>query len=543
MNKSIFKLATLPALLFSFTAFAATPIDLSRQPASFLKTQSLTSTALNIVETDRSTDFNGTLHIRIKQTYKGHPVWGGDGVVHVPHANRATSSLIHLLTSNATMNGTLYQHIDKDLANVSSVVFTQEQSQKAIQQAITTYQQKRGAKPELSDIKAQLLVYIDEAHKAYWAYQISFNAAPMRIGDMPEKPVMMMDALTFQLYGQWDDIQTLDNTQGGGFGGNKKMGKLVYDGLTNSLPILNIQRDASTNLCYLQNKDVMVLDKSKNSKPMTFPCNTINPEHGNIYWNADHDAVNGAYSPSNDALYAGAVIKNMYHDWYHLDVLTKPNSKEPMQLVMVVHEVGLENAYWDGKQMTFGDGGSRLYPLTSLGVAAHEISHGFTQQHSNLLYAWQSGGMNESFSDMAAQAAEYYSTGKNSWLIGPEIMKADGDVIRYMDKPSKDCNGWTPGWFCSIDSADQYGWGLLLNVHQSSGVYNHFFYLLGTTKGWDTRKAFDVMVQANAHYWTPLSSFESAACGVITATKDYGYDLDAVRSAFKKVAIDTSNCA
>ena len=101
---------------------------------------------------------------------------------------------------------------------------------------------------------------------------------------------------------------------------------------------------------------------------------------------------------------------------------------------------GYENAFWDGKQMTFGDGDTMMYPLVSLGVGAHEISHGFTEQHSNLEYYGQSGGINEAFSDMAAQAAEYYSAKKNSWQIGPEIMKEDSgyEALRYMDKPSRD---------------------------------------------------------------------------------------------------------
>ena len=67
-----------------------------------------------------------------------------------------------------------------------------------------------------------------------------------------------------------------------------------------------------------------------------------------------------------------------------------------------------ENAFWNGQQMTFGDGRNRFYPLVSLDVTAHEVSHGFTEQNSGLVYRNQSGGMNEAFSDMAGEAAEYY---------------------------------------------------------------------------------------------------------------------------------------
>jgi pseudolysin len=230
------------------------------------------------------------------------------------------------------------------------------------------------------------------------------------------------------------------------------------------------------------------------------------------------------------------MIKGMYQDWYHLPVLTTGNGK-PMLLTMVVHEKGLDNAYWDGEKMTFGDGQDYFYPLTSLGVAAHEISHGFTSQHSDLEYYGQSGGMNESFSDMAAISADIYAYGKTNWQIGAEIVKQDNTALRYLDQPSKDCGGLGS---CSIDDASQYNSGL--DVHESSGVYNHLFYLLATSPNWDAHKAFNVMVQANMSYWTPTTNFASGACGIIKAAKDYDYDIQAVENAIKAVKIDISNC-
>jgi pseudolysin len=65
---------------------------------------------------------------------------------------------------------------------------------------------------------------------------------------------------------------------------------------------------------------------------------------------------------------------------------------------------------------------------------------------------------------------------------------------------------------------------------------------LGTSDGWDTKKAFEVMVDANANYWTADSTYQEAACGVIQATIDRGYDVDTVKKAFAAVAINTSYC-
>jgi pseudolysin len=270
--------------------------------------------------------------------------------------------------------------------------------------------------------------------------------------------------------------------------------------------------------------------------------------HNRVYWRSNSDAVNGGYSPSNDALFLGSIIKNMYQEWYAIPVLT--DRGRPMVLEMVVHMafdgtdgiVHKDGAYWDPERnrMLLGDGEEMFYPLTSLDVAAHEISHGFTKQHADLVYRGQSGAMNEAFSDMAAKAAEFYVHGENDWALGRDVLKQPGTALRYMDRPSKDCQVSGSHYDCSIDSASQYH--SFLDVHFSSGVYNRAFYLIATASDWNTKKAFDVMVQANRYYWTPNSTFTSGACGVLTAANDYGYALDVVKRAFASVGVDTSRC-
>jgi pseudolysin len=446
---------------------------------------------IGINELNRRIDFNGTMHMRIQQTYQSYPIWGADAVVHMPNGKQATGSLPNMLSAKnqASMNGKFYQGIKEDLSTVPSYVMTKAQSQKALQYAINDYLKTNGSKLEVTDKNSQLIVYVDEANKAHWAYKISFYVESVNATLAPAKPIYLIDAVDFKVYQQWDNIQTAENAEvkGGGFGGNKKMGRLMYDGIFQDLPPLVVERDEATKLCRLANTEVTVKDYSKR-EVMNYSCEKADPYHNNVFWNGNFDAVNDGYSPGNDALYAGAVIKHMYLDWYGIPALVNSDGS-PMMLNMVVHVPHYDNAYWDGSKMTFGDGANMFYPLTSLGVAAHEISHGFTQQHSNLSYYSQSGGMNEAFSDMAAQAAEVYSygPGKNSWQIGPEIFKKENEALRYLDTPSKDCKGKEPGSRCSIDDASQYRSGL--DVHYSSGVYNRLFYLLGTSEGWDVKKA------------------------------------------------------
>lgn len=538
-------LLALPAV-YSAGAYAAKSVELSKQPISIL--QSLISpanrgaTGISYSEVSRSPGVNKQLlHVRIRENYQGYPVWGGDAIVHVPNDANTPASIDALLAnvkSNATMNGVMYQDLNSDLAKAPAYLSSKEQAEAAMQHALALFYKQIGAQPVVKDKNSQLMVFVDKENKAHWAYKITFYAEPLREDLLPSRPIYLMDAISFKVYENWDNIQTEKGRPavlGGGYGGNVKMGRVTYDGTQANLALLNMTRNYLTQNCFLNNANVVV--KNYNTRQVIkFRCQKQDAEHGNLYWDADQDAVNEGYSPANDALFGGAVISNLYQQWYGIPVLTK-NGK-PMVLEMVVHKRE-DNASWDGRQMTFGDGIRMFYPLTSLGVAAHEISHGFTEQHSDLMYSRQSGGMNEAFSDMAAQAAEVFAYGKNSWQIGPEIFKSDR-ALRYLDQPSKDCFGGTPGRSCSIDDASQYTDGL--NVHYSSGVYNRAFYLLGSTEGWTVRKAFDVMVVANMHYWTPTSTFVEGACGALKAAKELNYDAAAVKAAFEGVGVSTETC-
>lgn len=517
-------------------AFSAKLIDLKHQPITILQSiQSLSPNQSQLKEINHEVDKNQTNHIRFQQTYDGHPVFGADAVIHI--ANNNSASLNDFLTRkniSATMNGKIYQNLAIDLQDVPSYVFNKGQAERATQQAILLEQKMQGIKQTVTHTKTQLIIYVDKQTKAHWTYKVSYST--QQITGMPAKPTYLLDAVTLESYLRWDDLQTLSEIEGGGFGGNLKVGKFSYDALPKSLAKLNMQRDNKNQFCYLKNSTVTVKDARKDSI-IKFKCAQTDDKHNNIYWNADLDQVNGGYSPSNDALYTGKIINELYQNWYQIPVLTLHD--KPMPLLMRVH-AKIDNAYWEDGEMTFGDGVRYFYPLVSVGIGAHEISHGFTEQHSCLLYYMQSGAMNESFSDMAAQAAEFYAYHTNNWKIGAEITKEKNTALRYMDDPTKDCKDRDPEDQCSIQNVKDYY--DKLDVHYGSGIYNKVFYLMSTAKNWDTKKAFDVMVQANRYYWLPTSEFADAACGVLKATEDYKYDTATVKNAFQQVGIDVRDC-
>ncbi|WP_405750281.1 M4 family metallopeptidase [Streptomyces sp. NBC_00012] len=137
------------------------------------------------------------------------------------------------------------------------------------------------------------------------------------------------------------------------------------------------------------------------------------------------------------------------------------------------------NAFWQDSCfcMTYGDGEGNVKPLTSLDVAAHEMSHGVTAATANLVYSGESGGLNEATSDIFAAGVEFYSNttaDPGDYLVGEKIdINGDGTPLRYMDKPSKD-GASKDAWYSGIGNID---------VHYSSGPANHFFYLLSEGSG------------------------------------------------------------
>jgi len=137
-----------------------------------------------------------------------------------------------------------------------------------------------------------------------------------------------------------------------------------------------------------------------------------------------------------------------------------------------------DNAYYSDtcRCMFIGDG-SDFNSLGSIDVIGHEMGHGVTAATSNLTYSGESGGLNESSSDINGEAVEAYARagGKgdsvpltgNDWVLGKEISK-DGTPLRWMYRPSKD--GSSPdAWSSALKRLD---------VHYSSGPNNRMFYFL-----------------------------------------------------------------
>ncbi len=204
-----------------------------------------------------------------------------------------------------------------------------------------------------------------------------------------------------------------------------------------------------------------------------------------------------------------------------------------------------DNAFYSSscKCMFIGDGGSYFYNLGSIDVIGHEMGHGITDATSKLIYSGESGGLNESNSDIVGDMVEAYARnggtgttipGGNDWLVGKEISRT-GTALRNMIKPSRAGSGTPDAWYSGISSID---------VHYSSGPNNRLFYFLSqgsnATVGNDAYssylkrqpaamtgigndKAFRIWFKANTTKFTASTNYADARAKVIESAQElYG---------------------
>ena len=200
--------------------------------------------------------------------------------------------------------------------------------------------------------------------------------------------------------------------------------------------------------------------------------------------------------------------------------------------------VGYENAYWDGTEMTYGDGATRFRPLTAMDVCGHEIGHAVCQNTANLTYSNESGAMNEGLSDIWGASIEDYAVNtlgvtssgvkaKSTWLIGEEIDKQQAALRSMSDPKSLGQPAYYKGTNWYTGTSDNGG------VHTNSGVLNHWYYVLaagesGTNEGGGTYSVTGVGLNAAAKitfrmesvYMVAGSTYAQARTNAIQAATD-----------------------
>ncbi|KGN38542.1 M4 family metallopeptidase [Knoellia subterranea] len=382
---------------------------------------------------------SGARHVRMNRTYAGLPVLGGDLVAHLG-ADGAVDSVSQTLRAPLTVSTT---------------------------PKITSAKARQATRPTLPagvnlDKAAPTLAVdaTDGTPRLVW----DVRASGVRENGTPSRLHTWVDATTGAVVGSADEIHEADGS-----------GSSLYSG---TVTIQTTQSGSSYQLKDTTRGNSQVTDMGNKTDSIFCQILQIGCSAGTLYTDADNVWGTGSnfnrQTAAVDAAYGQARTWDYFKNAHGRNGIWNTGQGSPSR---VHYGSNYVNAFWDGKQMTYGDGdGSSFGPLVSLDVAGHEMSHGVIENSANLTYSKESGGLNESTSDIFGTMVEFSANNPNDpgdYLIGEEFDLAKGLGFRRMDNPSSDGSS-VNCWSSSVANLD---------VHYSSGVGNHFFYLLAEGSG------------------------------------------------------------
>ncbi|PKV90086.1 Zn-dependent metalloprotease [Streptomyces sp. TLI_146] len=397
-------------------------------------------TQQNLVVRDVVQDRDGTTHTRYERTYAGLPVLGGDLIVEESKAGtrqsvtKASRAELKNVDTNATVTPAAAERQALGLARAA------------------------GSDKATADRAPRKVVWM-----AKGAPVLAYESVVGGLQDdgTPNELHVVTDARTGAKLYQWQAVEN-------------GTGNTMYSGQVG----LGTAGSASS----------YTLTDTNRGSHKTYNLNGGTSGKGTLFSNTTDVWGNG--TPQNketagaDAHYGAALTWDYYKN---VQGRTGIRGDGVGAYSRVHYGSAYQNAFWqdDCFCMTYGDGAGSTKPLTSIDIAAHEMTHGVTSNTAGLEYSGESGGLNEATSDIMAAAVEFWANNaqdKGDYLVGEKIdYFGTGKPLRYMDKPSKDGSS-KDAWYSGIGNID---------VHYSSGPANHFFYLLSEGSGAKTINGVD----------------------------------------------------
>ena len=472
-------------------------------------------------------DDDGTRHVRYDRTYHRLPVLGGDFVLHLnpdgtySGTSRATKSALSLASVTPKVTAPKAADLAANLLRAAHLGETLK---------------KLTAKPRL---------VVDALHGAPKLAWQTDAVAHDEIGN-PVGRTVLTDATTGARIDAWDSMESASGD-----------GKSLYGG---TVPLETTASGSSYQLKDATRGGTYTGDaENKTDKCLLTICLTRAP--ATLFTDADNQWGTGAAADRStvavDAQYGTDVTWDYYKKVHGRDGIAGDGKGS---FNRVHYGKDYNNAFWDDNCfcMTYGDGDGKLMgPLVSLDVAGHEMSHGVTSKTAALTYSGESGGLNEATSDVFGTLVEFHAANaedRGDWLIGEKVVRSGlgREALRFMDKPSKDGKS-ADCWNAKLGDLD---------VHYSSGVGNHFAYLLAegsgkkslngvaynsptcdgsTVSGIGRAKLGKIWYRALTVYKTSSTNYADARKATLSAAKDlYGGDSTeqkAVAAAWKAVAV------
>ncbi|MGW3669303.1 M4 family metallopeptidase [Streptomyces sp. NPDC005141] len=485
------------------------------------------TSAQNTSVRDVVVDKDGTQHVRYDRTYRHLPVLGGDFVVHLApngtyrSANRATAKAISLPGVTPALS-----------------------APKAAGLAVNAL---RAAHPGevLKKVTSKPRLVVDALHGTPRLAWRTDAVAQDSLGN-PVARTLLTDALSGARIDAWDNIETATGD-----------GSSLYSG---TVPLETTPSGSTYQLKDPTRGNTYTGDAANKTDLCIFGI-CISRAPATLFTDADNHWGTGAASDRPSAAVDAQYGTNETWDYYknvHGRNGIAGDGKGSYNRVHYGNKYN--NAFWDDSCfcMTYGDGdGSTFGPLVALDVAGHEMSHGVTSKTAALTYSGESGGLNEATSDIFGTLVEWYannSSDAGDYLIGEKIVRSGfgKPALRFMDKPSKDGNS-ADCWSGSVGNLD---------VHYSSGVANHFAYLLSEGSGAKTvngvgydsptcngsavsgighDKVGKIWYRALTVYMTSSTKYAGARTATLNAAKDlYGAgstEYNAVAAAWSAVSV------
>ncbi|WP_157508761.1 M4 family metallopeptidase [Luteipulveratus halotolerans] len=440
-----------------------------------------------LVVKDVITDADGTKHVRYNRTFKGLRVVGGD---FVSHNDRSGS------VKSVSWNGAGKKVAVATTPTVSSATAVAKGRQSA-----------QADKASVATSKGELVVYASDPSGPRLAYDVLTTG--VRDNQTPSRLHTYVDAQNGKVLGSRDEI-----VEGTGNGVHVGSVSLTTTGSSGAYKLRDGVNNYTTDL-----------------NGSTSGTGTEFTDSDDVWGNG---STSSRQSAAVDAQYGAEKTFNYYKNVQGRNGIWNDGRGARSR---VHYGSNYVNAFWDGTQMTYGDGSSNSNPLTSIDVAGHEMSHGVTENTAGLDYSGDPGGLNEATSDIFGTMVEWYSgntSDPGDYLIGEEInINGNGTPLRYMDKPSKD--GGSYDCYRNMSGVDP---------HYSSGPLNHWFYLASegsgaktingvsynsptcdgsTVSGIGRDKVAKVWYRTLSTYLTSSSTYGAARNGAIKAAKDlYG---------------------
>jgi Zn-dependent metalloprotease len=262
---------------------------------------------------------------------------------------------------------------------------------------------------------------------------------------------------------------------------------------------------------------------------------TYNMNHSTNYTNTDFTYTSSNWTlPAADqpALDAHWGAEMTYDYFWNIHNRNSIDNAGFALLSYVHYSNNFVNAFWDGSEMTYGDGDASqgFTVLTGLDVCGHEISHGLTEMTAQL-NGGEADALNEGNSDIFGTCIERYARPTDwNWIMGDDI-STNGLGFRNMADPTTSFypgpqpntylgNNWDAGGEPHNNNGPQIYWFYLLSMGGSGTNDNSDAY---NVTGIGVDEAQLIEFRALTVYMTPNTDYAAARVATIQAAQDiYG---------------------